>query len=204
MMKYWFVLVMFLFMLPGQGDAQENRNGFRLDTIYKSNARRSVTTQTPVKRDIPVKSSVAGQTGRWSLSGSFGMSFGDYTNIDVSPQVGYHWNEFLSAGGGVSYNYLHSSKNYDMNYLGLNIFGRVTPVKYIALQVQPEIKASWGKVYGRKIDLRYIPVMLVGGGCVFPTGTGFVSVMFYYDVIQDKYSPYRKNWVCSVGYSFNI
>lgn len=204
MMKCWFVLFMLLFVLPGRGNAQENRNGFRLDTIYKSNARKSVVTRTPVKRNIPVKSSVSRQTGRWSLGGSFGMSFGDYTSIDVSPQVGYHWNEFFAAGGGISYNYHHSSKNYDMNYLGVNIFGRVTPVKYIALQVQPEIKASWGKAYERKIDLRYVPVMLVGGGGIIPTGMGSLSVMFYYDVIQDKYSPYGKNWICSVGYSFSI
>ena len=132
------------------------------------------------------------------------MSFGDYTSIDVSPQIGYRWNEFFSAGGGVSYNYHHSSNRYDMNYLGINVFGRVNPVRYIALQIQPELKGSWGKSYGKKIDFRYVPTMLVGGGGVIPTGTGSISVMFYYDVIQDEYSPYGKNWVCSVGYSFNL
>ncbi|MFR7876801.1 MAG: hypothetical protein ACLU4J_10690 [Butyricimonas paravirosa] len=39
----------------------------------------------------------------------------------------------------------------------------------------------------------------------YSTGTGSISAdVFYYDVIQDKYSPYGKNWVCSVGYSFNL
>ena len=91
-----------------------------------------------------------------------------------------------------------------MNYLGVNVFGRVNPVRYIALQIQPELKGSWGKSYEKKIDFRYVPTMLVGGGGVIPTGTGSISVMFYYDVIQDQYSPYGKNWVCSVGYSFNL
>lgn len=183
--------------------AQENRNGFRLDTIYKSGVKRQVRT-APVKKSVPLKSSVSHKTGTWTLSGSFGMSFGDYTSLDVSPQIGFHWNEFFSAGGGISYNYHHSSNNYNMNYLGINVFGRVNPVKYIAFQIQPELKTTWGKAYGRKIDFRYVPTMLVGGGGILPTGTGSISVMFYYDVIQDKYSPYGKNWVCSVGYSFNL
>ena len=203
-MRYWIILITFVLGCPGLGKAQENHNGFRLDTIYKSNARRSVVAKAPSKRNIPVKSSMSRQAGKWTLSGAFGVSFGDYTSIDVSPQVGYHWNEFFSAGGGLSYNYHRSSGNYDMNYLGVNVFGRVNPVKYIALQVQPELKASWGKAYGCKIDLRYVPTLLVGGGGVIPTGAGSVSVMFYYDIIQDKYSPYGKNWVCSVGYSFTI
>lgn len=203
-MKYWIVLITLLVGCPGLGNAQENRNGFRLDTIYKSNTRRNVITKTPEKRNIPMKSSISRQSGKWVLSGSFGVSFGDYTSIDMSPQVGYRWNEFFFAGGGIGYNYHHSSRNCDMNYLGVNAFGRVKPVRYVALQVQPELKASWGKAYGSKIDLRYVPTLLVGGGGVLPTGAGSVSVMFYYDVIQDKYSPYGKNWVCSVGYSFNM
>lgn len=203
-MRRCIIPLIFLIFLAGRGFAQENRNGFRLDTIYKSSARGKVLTKVPVKKTLPVRSSLNRQKGKWTLSGSVGVSFGSYTSIDVSPQVGYRWNEFLAVGGGLSYNYHHSSNNYDMNYLGVNVYGRLNPVKYIALQVQPELKATWGNAYGRTIDFRYVPAMLVGGGGVIPTGTGSISVMFYYDVIQDKYSPYGKNWVCSVGYSFNI
>ena len=203
MTRFWLVLILFVTASFGRVEAQENRNGVRLDTIYKSGAKRQVV-KAPVKKSVPLKSSVSRKTGKWTLSGSCGMSFGDYTSIDVSPQIGYRWNEFFSAGGGVSYNYHHSSNRYDMNYLGINVFGRVNPVRYIALQIQPELKGSWGKSYEKKIDFRYVPTMLVGGGGVIPTGTGSISVMFYYDVIQDKYSPYGKNWVCSVGYSFNL
>lgn len=187
----------------GKVDAQENRNGFRLDTIYRFGAKRQVV-KAPVKKSVPLKTSMIRKAGKWTLGGSCGVSFGDYTSVDVSPQVGYCWNEFFSAGGGVNYNYHHSSNQYDMNYLGVNVFGRVNPVRYIALQIQPELKGSWGKSYGKKIGFRYVPTMLVGGGGVIPTGTGSISVMFYYDVIQDECSPYGKNWVCSVGYSFNL
>ena len=201
-MKFCFVLLL-LIVSFGKVYAQENRNGFRLDTIYRFGAKRQVV-KAPVKKSVPLKTSMIRKAGKWTLGGSCGVSFGDYTSVDVSPQVGYCWNEFFSAGGGVNYNYHHSSNQYDMNYLGVNVFGRVNPVRYIALQIQPELKGSWGKSYGKKIDFRYVPTMLVGGGGVIPTGTGSISVMFYYDVIQDECSPYGKNWVCSVGYSFNL
>ena len=202
-MRYCFVCLLLVIVSFGRVNAQENRNGFRLDTIYRFGAKRQVV-KAPVKKSVPLKTSMIRKAGKWTLGGSCGVSFGDYTSVDVSPQVGYCWNEFFSAGGGVNYNYHHSSNQYDMNYLGVNVFGRVNPVRYIALQIQPELKGSWGKSYGKKIGFRYVPTMLVGGGGVIPTGTGSISVMFYYDVIQDKYSPYGKNWVCSVGYSFNL
>lgn len=202
-MRYCFVCLLLVIVSFGRVNAQENRNGFRLDTIYRFGAKRQVV-KAPVKKSVPLKTSMIRKAGKWTLGGSCGVSFGDYTSVDVSPQVGYCWNEFFSAGGGVNYNYHHSSNQYDMNYLGVNVFGRVNPVRYIALQIQPELKGSWGKSYGKKIGFRYVPTMLVGGGGVIPTGTGSISVMFYYDVIQDECSPYGKNWVCSVGYSFNL
>lgn len=147
-MKYCFVLLL-LIVSFGKVDAQENRNGFRLDTIYKFGAKRQVV-KAPVKKSVPLKTSMTRKAGKWTLGGSCGVSFGDYTSIDVSPQVGYCWNEFFSAGGGVNYNYHHSSNHYDMNYLGVNVFGRVNPVRYIALQIQPELKGSWGSRMGRR------------------------------------------------------
>lgn len=161
-MRYCFVCLLLVIVSFGRVNAQENRNGFRLDTIYKSGAKRQVV-RAPVKKSVPLKSSVSRKAGKWTLSGSCGMSFGDYTSIDVSPQIGYRWNEFFSAGGGVSYNYHHSSNRYDMNYLGINVFGRVNPVRYIALQIQPELKGSWGKSYEKKIDFRYGPYDARGG-----------------------------------------
>ena len=116
-MRYCIVCLLLVIVSFGRVNAQENRNGFRLDTIYKSGAKRQVV-KAPVKKSVPLKSSVSRKVGKWTLSGSCGMSFGDYTSIDVSPQIGYRWNEFFSAGGGVRYNYHHSSNRYDMNYLG--------------------------------------------------------------------------------------
>src|SRR5262245_31300043 len=80
------------------------------------------------------------------FGGNFGLGFGSIsTLINVSPQVGYRFNRHLAAGAGVnfiysSYKYEWTSPQYKEAYgvTGLNIFGRVYPIDYILLQLQPE------------------------------------------------------------------
>ena len=72
-MRYCVVCLLLVIVSFGQVNAQENRNGFRLDTIYKSGAKRQVV-KTPVKKSVPLKSSVSRKVGKWTLSGSCGMT----------------------------------------------------------------------------------------------------------------------------------
>ncbi len=148
---------------------------------------------------------------RMVLGGSFGMVFGDYTSINVAPQVGYRINDYFTLGTGISYNYYKYDYDFiddvSQNYLGLNIYARANPVRYISLQVQPEGYYSWGN-YGD--GSKFVPCLLLGGGVVIPAGNrGGISAMIYYDVIQYKsdginYSPYGNQIVYSIGYTFNF
>jgi opacity protein-like surface antigen len=91
---------------------------------------------------------------RLVFGGSLGASFGDYTFINISPQVGYMFSPYFTAGAGI--NYVHTSEKYKYNgqtistynysYAGLNFFGRFFPVKFLMLSAQPEINYSWGKI----------------------------------------------------------
>ena len=47
------------------------------------------------------------------FGGNFGLSFGNSTFINVSPQVGYRFNQYVAAGAGVNFNY--SSIKYGSN-----------------------------------------------------------------------------------------
>ena len=140
------------------------------------------------------------------FGGSLGLSFGsNSTIVNIAPQVGYQFNSYFAAGAGFSYNYFWQSaipENWSQNYLGFNLYGRATPVKYIALQVQPEIHRMWASYLS---ESRIVPCLLVGGGVIMPAGArGGISMMFYYDLIQNEFSPYYDRLIYSVGYVFNF
>ncbi len=129
----------------------------------------------------------------------------DEKSITVSPQVGYRFNQYLSSGIGVGYNYY--SYDYGIagttsqNYLGLNAYGQFKPIPYVAFRVQPEMQYLWGK----DIASQAVPCVLVGAGVSLPAGNASgVSAMIYYDVLQDENSPYGNEIFYSVGYVFGF
>lgn len=157
---------------------------------------------------------------RLFFGGNFGASFGDYTMVNVSPQLGYRFSPFFAAGAGVGFQYF-SVKTRDFysgeeiyrtnnGVAGLNIFGRVYPVNFLLLQVQPEINYTWGKYKYRdnspdlKLEGKLIPSLLVGGGIAVPTGAGSLNLTIMYDVIQDPRSPYSIKPFFNMGYNFGF
>ena len=151
------------------------------------------------------------------FGGSFGLAFGNSTLVNVSPQLGYRFNQYLAAGAGINMQYSAFKAEYtngqtasreEYGMAGLNIFGRVYPIPQILLQLQPELDYTWGnlKVYGppdytEKLAGKFIPCLLAGAGGMIPAGrnSGFI-VMVQYDLIQDVRSPYGS----SVFYSFGF
>ncbi len=140
------------------------------------------------------------------VGGTLGGSFtNDVKSITVSPQVGYRFNQYFSSGLGVGYNYY--SYDYGItgtssqNYLGVNAYGQVNPIPYAAVRLQPEMQYLWGK----DISSQAVPCVLVGAGLTLSAGNrGGVSAMIYYDVLQDKNSPYGNEIFYSVGYVFGF
>lgn len=153
------------------------------------------------------------------FGGSFGLSFGDQTLINVSPQVGYRFNQYFAAGAGVNFIYSSLKSFYtngdvfsrqSLGYAGLNVFGRVYPIEYILLQVQPEMNYSWGKYKEYNPDATYnlpgkfVPSLLLGAGGAIPAGRGAFIIMGQYDVIQDPRGPYGKNIFLNFGYNIGF
>jgi hypothetical protein len=152
---------------------------------------------------------------RLFFGGNFGLTFGNFTFINVSPQVGYQVSPIFSAGTGVNFIY-QSDKYYSgsrevkntLGYAGLNIFGRVNPYKFIILNAQPELNYVWGttRVEGlgdSKIDPKFVPSFLVGVGAAIPMGgRGRMIAMLQYDLIQDNLSPYGRNAFFTFGVNF--
>ena len=152
--------------------------------------------------------------------GSFGLSFGSYTFLNLSPQIGYRFNKYLAAGTGINLLYI-SQKEKDASgndyrkivqgITGLNVFGRFYPIKNFMIQLQPEENYKFGKqVFYQpmketyKLDTEIVPSVLVGGGLVFPDSRGAFLISLMYDVLQDPNSPYGKRPVFNVGYNIHL
>src|SRR5689334_131623 len=76
------------------------------------------------------------------FGGSFGLAFGNSTLVNVSPQLGYRFNQYLAAGAGINMQYSAFKAEYstgqtasreEYGMAGLNIFGRVYPIPQILL-----------------------------------------------------------------------
>lgn len=155
---------------------------------------------------------------RLFFGGNFGLSFGNATIINVSPQVGYRLSNYFAAGAGINMQYSSFKSLYinggvasreSYGVAGLNIFGRVYPIQQILLQLQPEMNYTWGnqKIYGPpdatyKLDPKIVPSLLAGAGGVIPAGrnSGFI-VMVQYDLLQNARSPYGKNVFYNFGFN---
>lgn len=224
-MKY-----LFLFILMFSFSFNTIAQSFRYDTVptpnknqgrklYRleqpnSQARQSATqqktsSQQTVKKESPSKSYF--DKNKIQFGGSFGLAFGsgDYTSLNISPQVGYAFNKYFSSGFGISYSYYRYKYSHDnkqtFNYLGMNLYGRFNPIQYLTFQVQPEAYYAWGNNF----DSQLVPCFLVGAGFTIPAGNGGINMMFYYDVVQYKsdgyhLSPYGDEIFYSVGYVFHF
>lgn len=147
-----------------------------------------------------------------TLGGNFGLQFGDYTTINIAPQVGYSFNKYVNAGAGLSYTYYRYK--YDFNsadlintrsYLGFNLYARFYPIDYLVLMIQPEANRMWSsfkedRTSSKYSESKFVPVVLVGGGLRF----GPVSAMIQYDIVQDKNSPYGDKLFYTLGYTWNF
>ncbi len=155
------------------------------------------------------------------LGGNFGLTFGDYTLINVSPQLGYRFTDFFAAGAGINGQYVSFRERYtngdtysrsSRGVVGLNVFGRIYPIPQIMLQAQPEANYVFGKdkwydsnppqVY--KSDAAIVPSLLLGGGAVIPSGRGALIISVFYDVLQDDASPYGKRPIYNFGYNIGF
>ena len=170
------------------------------------------------RQDAPPEPKRGFDKSKLFIGGNFGLSFSSYyTLINVSPQLGYRFNDYFAAGVGVNFIY-SSQKDYYINgatysktnygVTGLNIFGRVYPIRQLFVQLQPELNYTWGKqkYYDGTPDYKFngklVPSLLAGAGGAIPTGgAGAFIIMIQYDLLQNARSPYDNRPFYSFGYN---
>lgn len=147
---------------------------------------------------------------RLTFGGGIGLQFGDYTAVNIAPQIGYDFSKYINAGAGLSYTYYREKFDHDnikrsSHYFGFNVYTRIYPVEYLVVMVQPEINRMWRTDEYRREGIKnkeekFIPVCLVGGGLRL----GPMTAMIQYDIAQNENSPYGDRIFYSVGYTFNF
>lgn len=128
------------------------------------------------------------------FDGNFWASFGNQTNVNIAPKVGYKINDRLSAGIGVRYQY-YSFKDYSTGYkesasfYGGSVFSRYKLIDQIFLMTEYEHMNIENFIYVPAE--KWTDIWLVGAGFQYSLG-GFTSAyaQVMYDVLENPLLPY--------------
>lgn len=153
----------------------------------------------------------SGESGKDSLwdkiyiGGNFGMQFGYYTYIDISPLVGYRITDRLSAGPGITYRFL-KIRGYEPNSTyGGRFFARHTIGQQFFIHTEYEsLSTQFLDLRNRDRLIRgWVPGFFMGGGIIQPIGERAAVVIYgLYNLLHDQIrSPYQSPWVFNVGFT---
>ena len=179
----------------------------------------SVLAQDEKEEEAPKKF----DRSRLFVGGNFGLSFGNFTFINISPQLGYRFNDFFAAGIGINGQFSQQKYRSGGNTLykdrygvaGMNLFGRFYPIQQGFIQLQPEMNYIWGsridytpQEVKSSLNGKILPSLLAGAGAYLPAGRagGFI-IMAQYDLLNksDYYpnpsTPYGKNIFMTIGFN---
>ncbi|MCK7559712.1 hypothetical protein MKQ70_34120 [Chitinophaga sedimenti] len=196
--------------------------------LFLAGVETAMAQDTPYQRRIftePPKPEQKEKTGfdrsKLFVGGGLGLSFGDYTNVNVSPMVGYRFSRLFAAGLNVNFQYGSQRwRDYDgetylrdqYTMLGGGVFGRVYPLEMIFIQVQPEYNSIKVKTTDYRNDPKQVytdrygvPSLLLGAGYAQPIGgNSAFNIMIQYDVLQDERSLYYNRPVFSAGVNIGL
>ena len=140
---------------------------------------------------------------RLVYGGGFGLQFGTYTNVEISPLVGLKITEDWIAGGGFSYQFISSrSQDFSTSIYGPRIFTNYMLIgdffihlEYEGLSLESDLFS-----YISKNERFWVQSYLVGGGYRMKIShNGSVNIMLLYNLNESIYSPYS-NPVIRVGF----
>ena len=158
---------------------------------------------------------------RLFVGGGLGLSFGSFTNINVSPMIGYRFSSLFAAGVNVNFQYGSERYRYDdgdtylrnqYTLLGGGIFGRVYPLDIIFIQANPEYNHISLKATDYRPDPKQttkdkygVPSLLLGVGYNQAIGANSAfTIMVSYDVLQDDRSLYYNRPIFSAGVNLGL
>ncbi|MEP2771760.1 MAG: hypothetical protein ABJH05_06405 [Fulvivirga sp.] len=142
------------------------------------------------------------------IGGGLGLQFGNITNIQVSPIVGYRINEKLSAGIGITYIYykikFDNGQEFETDIYGGSVFVRRNLNEQFFLQAEYEsLNLEFYNVNDGSVTREWVPGLLLGGGYFMPLGrhAGFSATALYNVIHDDLKSPYNSPLILRIGFT---
>lgn len=138
------------------------------------------------------------------LGGNVGVSFGDYTFINLSPNLGYYLSENFIAGIGATYIYYDEPFYGSSNMYGGRIFSDYLFLENFILHAEYEVLNL--EIFDRFGFSERINIgsLLVGGGIRSNLGgRSYASLMLLYNLNESVYSPYT-NPIFRVGFGIAL
>jgi len=150
---------------------------------------------------------------RFILGGNLGAQFGQSTYIEVSPIIGYHITEKLTAGVGFTYQYFKENYNVPTFYdYSASVIG---PRAYLQHDIiynffaHTEYEHVWYTVeFEDPIIAPYeldAAAWFAGLGYNYMIGDrGRFQIMILYDLLHNINSIYYNPWVIRMGFNFDL
>ena len=148
---------------------------------------------------------------RLFFGGNFGLQFGNVTNIDISPLVGYRITPKFSAGLGITYQYIrYNDFDYNTSVYGGRLFSRfiVTgPNAPTNVFIHAEYEILNGDVINPNtllIEKDWVPGAFAGLGFIQGIGgrAAFGLTVLYNFLYDPERSFYGSPWVVRAGFTF--
>lgn len=145
------------------------------------------------------------------FGGNLGLQFGNQTYIDVSPLVGYKFNDKFSAGIGVTYIYFkqhfpqYSQYDYETSIYGGRVFSRYFFIENLFAHAEVEVlNMEVFDVIKSDYERKNILSPLIGVGYIQRFGNaGGIYILLLYNINDTPDSPYS-NPVVRIGVNIGL
>jgi hypothetical protein len=228
-MKQTFLFILLNFVIISFSLAQEeiydnsNKNNNRIETseelpkddntTIRNNKRTNNNEIEEDEKENEEESTKKFDPSKLRIGGNFGLQFGSYTYVNLSPTVGYLFlKDRLQLGAGPIF--IYQSIRYTNNFrqksfvYGADIYARGYVWKGVYLQAQYDLvnKESYYN-FGQRLNVHHL---LLGGGYAQPIGNAasfYISML--YNVINNDESVYQGTFgkiplILNIGFGIGI
>jgi hypothetical protein len=147
---------------------------------------------------------------KWFFESSFLLALGTYSQVGITPLIGYKISPQVHSGATLSY--AHSWDNStgivaESDIFGGSLFLRYVPIKEFFLQVEPAIYTLKDYSVGTNYENKGVPFIFVGAGVNYYVNPEFrLTFQAKVDILNNVNSPYQNEWhpFMSVGIGLGL